>query len=145
MKTKIAKEFTWEMSHRLPFHKGDCKNIHGHTYRIRLEITGEPDANGIVIDYFELKNLVAPIISKLDHAFICDSSDGLMLDFLREHGMKYFELDCPSTAENIAHFFLKEMMPLFVQYTHCDRLRIRLQETEDVYAEVEYKKNPEQS
>ena len=29
---KIAKEFRWEMGHRLPEHFGLCKNIHGHCH-----------------------------------------------------------------------------------------------------------------
>ena len=29
MRTTISKQFRWEMGHRLPFHEGLCKNIHG--------------------------------------------------------------------------------------------------------------------
>ena len=39
---KIAKEFRWEMGHRLPEHFGLCKNIHGHSYKMVVEFEGEP-------------------------------------------------------------------------------------------------------
>ena len=38
---KIAKEFRWEMGHRLPEHFGLCKNIHGHSYKMIVEFEGE--------------------------------------------------------------------------------------------------------
>ncbi len=50
----ISKEFNWDMSHRLPFHHGHCKNIHGHTYKLRVEIEGIMDKNGLVMDYYVL-------------------------------------------------------------------------------------------
>jgi len=40
---KIAKEFKWEMGHRLPEHFGQCKNIHGHSYKMLVEFEGEID------------------------------------------------------------------------------------------------------
>ncbi|MGA1250362.1 MAG: 6-pyruvoyl trahydropterin synthase family protein, partial [Candidatus Kapaibacteriota bacterium] len=53
MISRIAKEFHWEMGHRLPFHDGGCQNIHGHSYTMRVEVIGEIDpATGMVIDYF---------------------------------------------------------------------------------------------
>ena len=38
---KVAKEFKWEMGHRLPEHFGNCKNIHGHSYKMIAEFEGE--------------------------------------------------------------------------------------------------------
>jgi len=49
---KIAKEFRWEMGHRLPEHTGLCRNIHGHSYRMVVEITGDVLANGMIIDFY---------------------------------------------------------------------------------------------
>ena len=40
---KIAKEFNWEMGHRLPEHFGKCKNIHGHSYKMMVELEGDLD------------------------------------------------------------------------------------------------------
>ena len=55
---KIGKEFRWEMGHRLPLHTRGCQNIHGHSYKLIVEIEGEPGANGMVADYTDLKQIV---------------------------------------------------------------------------------------
>ena len=83
MLTRVSKEFHWEMSHRLPRHAGLCKNIHGHTYRLRLDLFGTPDECGIVVDFFDIDRIMRPIIDRLDHAFLCEKSDTLILDFLQ--------------------------------------------------------------
>ncbi|MDA3844331.1 MAG: 6-carboxytetrahydropterin synthase, partial [Candidatus Kapabacteria bacterium] len=69
MKTKIAKNFDWEMSHRLPNHDGLCRNIHGHSYKMRVELEGEPNKQSMVIDYYDMKLVISPLLEKLDHCF----------------------------------------------------------------------------
>ncbi|HND76050.1 MAG TPA: 6-carboxytetrahydropterin synthase, partial [bacterium] len=66
---KIAKEFHWEMAHRLPYHTGGCQNIHGHSYILWVEIEGQPQENGMLLDYAEIKRIVKPMIDTLDHGF----------------------------------------------------------------------------
>lgn len=75
----IVKEFMFDAAHKLDGHKGHCKNIHGHTYRLQVGVYGpikdEPGASddGMVLDFEELKQIVkAEIINKLDHQFIND-------------------------------------------------------------------------
>lgn len=138
MITKIAKDFYWEMSHRLPFHKGPCKNIHGHSYKIRVEISGEPDINGIVIDYYDLKLVMIPLIEQLDHSFVVDKNDTLMINFLKENNMKYFILNKTTTAENLAEYiFIEIKNQIRNKFNNISHLTVRLFETDDVYAEVE--------
>ena len=137
MLTKIAKDFYWEMSHRLPFHKGPCRNIHGHSYKIRVELTGKADNNGIVMDYYDLKVLILPIIEKLDHAFVADKDDKIMIDFLKGNDMKYHILEKTTTAENLAEYIFQEVKSeIKKKYSNIHSLTIRLFETDDVYAEV---------
>ena len=136
MKTKIAKDFKWEMSHRLPYHSGQCKFIHGHTYRLTVAVEGEPDANGMVLDYYNLFDAVNPIVQALDHSFFCDSKDSIMLNFLKEQKFKYNLLQDYTSAENIAVYFLDQVFDRLKIHDNLDKLYIRLQETEDVYAEV---------
>ena len=139
MRIRIAKEFQWEMSHRLPFHKGDCKNIHGHTYKVRVEIEGNTDENGMIMDYFDMANIMNPVIHKLDHAFLVDDNDSIMLDFLTANNFKHVVINKTTTAENIAAYILDIITPSFEQYKNIDILKIRFNETADVFAELEKK------
>ncbi|MCX7735583.1 MAG: 6-carboxytetrahydropterin synthase [Candidatus Kapabacteria bacterium] len=135
---KIAKEFKWEMSHRLTFHKGPCKNIHGHTYRLLVEISGVPDENGMVMDYYDLEAVVNPLVMKLDHSFLCDENDQIMLDFLKANDFKYYVIPLTTTAENMARYLLEYLLQHFKKFQNLKELKIRFQETEDVYAEVSH-------
>ena len=65
----VTKEFKFEAAHSLPHlpdgHK--CQRLHGHSYRFRVEVDGEIDERGFVIDYAEIAQAVDPIVSRLDH------------------------------------------------------------------------------
>lgn len=133
---EIAKEFRWEMGHRLPYHEGGCRNVHGHSYRMRLVVTGSLDDKGMVVDYFDLRRIVDPVINRLDHAFFVDRNDGDMLAFLESHDMKRVEVGFPSTAENIARWLLGQVADSLTGYLNLETIAIRLHETENTYAEV---------
>src|SRR5690242_8569396 len=109
MLTRISKSFRWEMAHRLPFHASACRNVHGHSYMMTVELAGEPDMNGMVLDYFDMKSIVQPYIDEVDHAFLCDTSDELIVDFLKHSGSKAVFVDFPTTAENIASWFFSRL------------------------------------
>lgn len=136
---EIAKEFHWEMGHRLPYHDGGCRNLHGHSYRMRVVVRGVPDERGMVVDYFDLRDILVPIIDQIDHAFLCDESDSLILDFLKEQKMKHVLIPFPSTAENIATWLLDQVVHHLAPYTNLESIAVRLHETERTYAEVEFR------
>lgn len=107
---QIYKEFSFDSAHFLPHvpegHK--CRNMHGHTYRLRVVIEGEPHpVFGWIMDFKELKDAVVPVIDQLDHKLINDI-----------HG-----LDNP-TAENITIWIWNQIRPLLPLL-----VRIELHET----------------
>lgn len=134
---RIGKEFVWEMSHRLPFHDGPCKNIHGHTYKMLLELEGEVNENRMLIDFYDIEKIVRPLLDKIDHAFLVDSKDDLMLNFLKENQFKYYEIDNFSTAEDMSTFFLEIFKPDFKKFSNLKTMKIRIYETSDAWAETE--------
>jgi 6-pyruvoyltetrahydropterin/6-carboxytetrahydropterin synthase len=138
MTTRIAKEFHWEMAHRLHTHAGDCRNVHGHSYTMWVELEGEPDASGMVLDFHDLKTAIEPLVNQLDHAFICFRDDEIMATFFRETGLKVYYTDFPTTTENIAAHLADAISErLLEEYSlNLKRLTVRLHETVRVYAEV---------
>ena len=73
MTTTIRKEFTFEAAHRLPNvpegHK--CRRLHGHSYRVAVEVTGPVDPEtGMVMDFAELTQAWQPLHAVLDHYFL---------------------------------------------------------------------------
>lgn len=131
---KIAKEFRWEMGHRLPEHFGKCKNIHGHSYKMLVEFSGELDKNGMIIDYYDVEKIINPVIEKLDHAFMVNKNDKIVLDFLEKINSKRVVVEFESTAENICKYLLNEVSKTELP-KNIKELKIRVQETTDDYAE----------
>ena len=131
---KIAKEFHWEMGHRLPEHFGLCKNIHGHSYKIIVEFEGELDEQGMVIDFYDVEKIIAPIIDELDHAFMVKDDDVIALDFLEKLNSKNIVVSFESTVENICKYIsdqiIKSNLPKNIQY-----ITVRVYETAEDYAE----------
>jgi 6-pyruvoyltetrahydropterin/6-carboxytetrahydropterin synthase len=68
MKVPIGKKFHFDAAHRLPNHPGLCKHLHGHTYTLLVELSGEPNVEtGMLIDFYELKDVVGVILENSDH------------------------------------------------------------------------------
>jgi len=70
---KIFKVFQIEAAHRLPQvppgHK--CARLHGHSFRIEIHVTGEPDPTlGWVMDFADLKVAFQPLYDQLDHHYL---------------------------------------------------------------------------
>ena len=67
----VTKIFTFDSAHNLLNYEGICKNLHGHTYKLELTVTGEINEIGMVCDFTELSSLVKEnIIKKLDHKYL---------------------------------------------------------------------------
>lgn len=73
MHTSITKSFRFDASHQLDWHPGACANLHGHGYCLDVTVGGEPDSNGIVIDFEEIDQIVtSEVIEALDHTHLND-------------------------------------------------------------------------
>jgi len=131
---KIAKEFRWEMGHRLPDHFGMCKNIHGHSYKMLVEFEGDLDEQGMIIDYYDVEKIINPIVEKLDHAFMVNKNDKTVLEFLKKMNSKKVVVDFQSTAENICTFILDEVKKSNLP-SNVKGIKLRVYETVDDYAE----------
>jgi 6-pyruvoyltetrahydropterin/6-carboxytetrahydropterin synthase len=74
---RVTKEFTFEMAHALWDYDGPCRNVHGHSYRLFVTLSGTPvgetgnPKNGMVIDFTDLKSIVKKeIVNLFDHAVV---------------------------------------------------------------------------
>ncbi len=75
---EIYKAFSFDAAHFLPKvpegHK--CRNMHGHTYTIKVFISGEINKVGWVQDFGDIKKTTEPLIKMLDHS-VLNEIDGL--------------------------------------------------------------------
>ncbi len=71
MRFLISREFKFDAAHNLTRYRGKCEKLHGHTYRLRVTLEGEPDEDDMIIDFGDLKRIVNDlVISKLDHSYL---------------------------------------------------------------------------
>jgi 6-pyruvoyltetrahydropterin/6-carboxytetrahydropterin synthase len=69
----LIKEFTFDAAHNLTKYHGKCEKLHGHTYRMAVMIEGEPNDEGMIIDFADLRDIVdREVVSKFDHSYLND-------------------------------------------------------------------------
>jgi 6-pyruvoyltetrahydropterin/6-carboxytetrahydropterin synthase len=65
----ISKSFDFDAAHWLPLvadtHK--CRRMHGHTYKVEVICSGEPDDTGMLLDYADIAKAWKPLHALLDH------------------------------------------------------------------------------
>lgn len=83
----ITKEVEFHAAHLLDGHEGDCKNLHGHTYKLLAELVVKDNVKwsvqpadvldpnyAMVADFSSVKHVLNKVVvSKVDHAFVCVS------------------------------------------------------------------------
>ena len=114
----VTKIFEFEAAHHLPDYLGSCRNLHGHSYKMEVEVSGyqkgkEPLKSypNMIVDFGDLKRVVyREVITKLDHSN------------LNEH-FHY------PTAEHMVQEIAVTLQEFFVVE------RVRLWETSTSYAE----------
>lgn len=146
----VTKEATFDCAHMLTGHEGLCKNLHGHTYKVQVSVTGRPltegPSMGMIIDFKHLKRAMQEvIISQFDHAVIFSDikyrgqAENALYVWAVSEGMRYVILPERTTAENMAKFFKKRIFEYLVEELELHNITdvsIRLYETPTSYAEV---------
>jgi 6-pyruvoyltetrahydropterin/6-carboxytetrahydropterin synthase len=71
---KIIKAFHFDSAHYLPKYNGPCNHVHGHRWKLLVEVEGYPKPeSGMIMDFNHLKNIVEDkVIDLLDHQLIND-------------------------------------------------------------------------
>jgi 6-pyruvoyltetrahydropterin/6-carboxytetrahydropterin synthase len=73
MQMTITRRYRFEAAHRLPWHSGKCRRLHGHSYVLELRVTGELDGRGVVMEFSEVDAVVQKLVlAVLDH---CDLNE----------------------------------------------------------------------
>jgi len=54
MRISIVRRYRFEAAHTLPWHPGKCSRTHGHSYVLEVQVAGELDNRGVVMDFAEV-------------------------------------------------------------------------------------------
>ena len=137
---KVAKRFRWEGAHRLPWHTEGCQHLHGHSYQMWVELKGGLDENGMLLDFKDIKQYLAPLVAQWDHAVLIAETDTQLLQAITWLGSKHYLLPYDTTSENLCRYvtdFLATAALDVLIEMRVTQVSVRLQETETCYAEHE--------
>lgn len=123
-KVYITKRFTFEACHRLSEYAGKCSNLHGHSYKLEVTVSGNVNKDKrFVTDFADLKGLVHTlIISSHDHIYL----NNLYVEPTAEHMAVGIFNQIDKTIKDENRFNIGSETKLE---------SVRLWETEDSYAE----------
>ena len=112
----VTKIFKFDAAHLLPDYVGKCKNLHGHSWRLDVEVAraikGSAVYTTMIIDFGDLKKIVNDaVIDKLDHQYINDIVPG------------------PPTAENMVGWIAYQLLE-----TGLEVVSLKLWETDTSFA-----------
>jgi len=96
--------FTFDSAHYTKGITSKCMNIHGHTFKLSVEVEGEINPEtGMVVDFLVLKDIVKKVISEYDHKFIIPKKDFEKIRVEGPFNYEYKVIDYPeATTEYIA-------------------------------------------
>lgn len=138
---RVTKEFHFEMAHVLWNYDGPCRNVHGHSYRLFVTITGSPvndddnPKNGMVIDFTDLKKIVKrEILTVFDHAIVIGKNfdSGKLEKFSSLFG-NVVTVGYQPTCENLVSDFAERIMRQLP--SGIKLFSLKLYETATSYAE----------
>jgi 6-pyruvoyltetrahydropterin/6-carboxytetrahydropterin synthase len=119
---EVTVEAGFSSGHYLRNYRGKCENPHGHNYRVLVTLIGESlDEAGLLLDFKQLKQVMRPVVERLDHQMIND--------------LEPFTEVNPS-AENLARYFFHQTSEQMREMTG-GRVRVKdctLYETDTSFA-----------
>ena len=109
-------EASFDAAHFLTNYDGKCHNIHGHRWRVILNIKGEPK-NGMVVDFNDIKKDLKNECDYFDHTFIVekDSLNKELFDLLSKDFLLR-EVPFRTTAENFAKYLFDKLNSKYEVY-----------------------------
>lgn len=67
-KVRVTKDhLVFSAAHFITFNGNICERLHGHNWRVAVEITGDLDENSYVFDFIALRDGAQQLVNQLDH------------------------------------------------------------------------------
>jgi 6-pyruvoyltetrahydropterin/6-carboxytetrahydropterin synthase len=88
---EVTVEADFSSGHYLRNYRGRCENPHGHNYKVRVTLAGQAlDEAGLLLDFKLLKQVMRPVIDRLDHRMLNDLEPFTTLNPSAENIARYF-------------------------------------------------------
>ncbi len=142
----ITRKLEFDAGHRIPDHKSQCRNLHGHRYTLEITLTGAviseegSSDNGMIMDFSDVKALARQhLVDVWDHAFLVYEKDEALRAFLdSQPGHKTVVIKSIPTVENLAQTAFGILKEVFRDRygTGLHLHKLVLHETPNCWAEI---------
>lgn len=112
----LTVEHSMDAAHFLSGYNGKCSNIHGHRWRVivnvmKEELKKEGPERGMVFDFKELKDIIKKEVDFFDHSLIVEegSLKKKTIDALLDEEFKIEFVKFRPTAEEFAKYFFDKI------------------------------------
>jgi 6-pyruvoyltetrahydropterin/6-carboxytetrahydropterin synthase len=142
----ITRKLEFDAGHRIPDHKSQCRNLHGHRYVLHITLVGQvveqegQSDSGMIMDFSDVKSLAKQhLVDVWDHAFLVYEKDEAVKQFLEslpDH--KTVVLNRIPTVENLARIAFDILKGVYHDCygRHLRLAKITLYETPNCWAEI---------
>ena len=142
----ITRKLEFDAGHRIPDHKSQCRNLHGHRYTLEITLVGDVieqegnSDNGMIMDFSDVKALAKQhLVDVWDHAFLVYVNDAPVRDFFASiPNHKTVVIDRIPTVENLARTAFDLLKAAYVDHygTGLKLQKLVLHETPNCWAEI---------
>ena len=112
----LKTEAAFDSAHFLADYYGKCENLHGHRWRVVVELAQEDlqtegTMRDMVLDFGVFKKAVRELAATLDHTFLVEKGTlkPETMAALESEGFKLTVLPFRTTAENLARYIFNEL------------------------------------
>ena len=77
-KVQVEKDYLVFAAGHFITYDGQCEALHGHNYRVRVELEGDLDENAYVFDFVTLKRTMRRLVNELDHRMLLPTQNPLL-------------------------------------------------------------------
>jgi 6-pyruvoyltetrahydropterin/6-carboxytetrahydropterin synthase len=128
-----------------------CEHLHGHNWNVAVEVEGEIDKRGLLVDFIELKKIMEKICNAYDHRLLLPSKNSALKRTpgrnteIFVHGQK-FEFPRGEvvwlpvvniTVEELARVVANRIVENLRKYPNVKKITVTVGETEEESAREE--------
>lgn len=131
-RVRVTKDhLVFSAAHFITFNGNICERLHGHNWRVAIEVAGPLDENSYVFDFIALRDATQKLVNELDHRVLLPTAhprikvvveDREVTATFEERRWVFPREDCillpiaNTTAELIAHWMGQQLLDVLRQH-----------------------------
>jgi 6-pyruvoyltetrahydropterin/6-carboxytetrahydropterin synthase len=153
---RVTKDYlVFSAGHFITYDGDHCERIHGHNYRVTVEVEGELNRDHYVLDFIALRDMTRALVDELDHRMLLPGESPLIAveddgtnwtARYKERRWSFPKEECVvlpvanTTAELLADYLASRLRDAFAAHKLPEppRMRVEVEECFGQSAEVEW-------